>query len=276
MNRQTKLYQQSPISNHPSLISTIQSLTLILVLLLAAAGCNGRQSTWNHIQQTGTLRVGLDPTYPPFEVADADNVWGLDVDLANALAAELGLQAQFVYFGYDGLYDALLTKQVDVLISALVVDESRTRDFAFSEPYFNAGQILIVPESEGKIADMADLNGRIVAVELGSQGHVEALNWQRKVPNLQILPTNSPDDALTAVLEQTAHAALTDAISGRLFLSQHPGLKRLPDPVTVEPFALVVRKEDGQLLQHLNEALETIQNNGQLEMITAQWLDQGN
>lgn len=220
------------------------------------------------------LRVGLDPTYPPFEVADGGgNVSGLDVDLAHALADELGLEVQFSHFGYDGLYDALATGQVDVLISAMVIVPGRTKDFAYSEPYFNAGEILIVPTEDVDISEMADLNGRSLAVELGAQGHVEATQWAKKLPDLTIVPFASPEEVLTAVADNQADAAIIDSISGRLFLRDHPELKRLPEPVTVEPFALVVRVEDELLLQKLDAALDELEQSDQLEAIVRQWLE---
>src|SRR5262245_44631595 len=103
------------------MIAGKRPLFLLLVslspcLFVFLGGCQGREAQrWEQIQENGVLRVGLDPTYPPFETADDGELRGLDVDLARALAAELGLEVQFVYFGYDGLYDALLSNQVDVL-----------------------------------------------------------------------------------------------------------------------------------------------------------------
>lgn len=247
---------------------------ILLIFLFFAVGCHAEDESWVRIQESGVLRVGLDPTFPPFENVDESGLHGFDIDLANEIAANLGLQTEFVLFGYDGLYDALGTGQVDVLISALVIIPERMRDFAYSEPYFNAGEILIVQESDDAIAEMADLNGRSLSVELGTQGHVAATTWQRKLNNLTVLPFNTPEEAITAVSDTTADATLIDAISGRLFLSSTPGLKRLPDPVTVEPFAIVVRIDDTQLLENLNNSLEKIQASGELESITARWLDQ--
>jgi len=244
---------------------------LIFMLLLVA--CQG-EGTWQRITQTGVIKVGLDPTYPPFEMADGVPRQGLDVDLARALAADLDVEAEFVHFGYDGLYDALLTEQVDVLISALVITPERMRDFAYSDPYFNAGEVLIVPKTETGITGMETLHGRILAVELGAQGHVEATTWARKLPDLVVQPYNSPDEALTAVADNLADAALIDSISGRLFIKNHPeaNLKRLPDPVTVEPYALVVRSKDKQLLENLNESLHRLESSGQLQEIISRWL----
>ena len=247
---------------------------ILLILLFVATGCQAEDATWARIQESRTMRVGLDPTYPPFENIDESGLHGFDVDLANAIAADLGLQTEFVLFGYDGLYDALGTEQVDVLISALVIIPERMRDFAYSETYFNAGEILIVRADDSSIKEMADLNGRSLSVELGTQGHVTATTWQRKLNNLTVLPFNTAEEAITAVSDTTTDAALIDAISGRLFLNGTPNLKRLPDPVTVEPFAIVVRIEDTQLLENLNNSLKQMQANGELETLSARWLDQ--
>ncbi len=245
----------------------------IFGMMLWLSGCANADSSWERVQAAGVLRVGLDPTYPPFEVDEGGNLVGLDIDLANAIANDLGLDVQFVYFGYDGLYDALATEQVDVLISALVIIPERTRDFSYSEPYFNAGEILIVPADNGTIETMADLGGQTVAVELGSLGHVEATEWAKRVADLEILTFATADEAITAVQEFTAHAALVDAINGRLFLRTHDNLKRLPESVTVEPFALVVRSENEQLLDVLNQSLATLQQSGQLDQIESRWLN---
>ena len=246
----------------------------LLILIFLQMGCQPADSSWERVQAAGVLRVGLDPTYPPFEVADENGVFGFDVDLAQAIADNLGLEVQFVYFGYDGLYDALGTNQVDVLISALVIIPERTRDFAYSDSYFNAGEILIVPADNISIDTMADLDGRLLAVELGTLGHVEATEWAKRLANLEIRPYPTADEALTAVQQGNADAALADAISGRLFLQQTSGLKRLPQSVTVEPFAFVVRNEDEQLLDILNQSLANLQQSGQLDQIEEVWFTQ--
>jgi len=245
---------------------------IIGVLLTLLVACRSQADAWSHIQQTGILKVGLDPTYPPFEAANENGLYGLDVDLANALAADLGLQTEFVLFGYDGLYDALATGQVDVLMSALVVAPERTEDFAYSEPYFNAGEILIVRQDETEIAGMADLENQKLAVELGALGHVEATNWAKEIPTLTVIPYPTADEAMTAVADGAADAALVDAISGRLFIQQTPALKRLAEPVTVEPFAIVTRIDDRRLRAQINNSLANLEKNNKLDEIISHWV----
>ncbi len=249
------------------------SLVVLLLLLILPAACQSEEGAWPRIEREGVLRVGLDPTFPPFEVTREQGVEGVDVDLAHALADEMGLEVAFVYFGYDGLYDALDTEQVDVLISALVIVPGRTRDFAYSEPYFNAGEILVVP-SGSPVVEMADLNGRRLAVELGAQGHVEATQWAKRLPGLTVIPFTGADEALTTVAEGEADAALVDGVSGRLYLKERPdsGLAHTEEPVTVEPYAMVVRIEDEVLLGRLDDALRSLKSSGELDKLIAGWL----
>ncbi len=252
--------------------SYIYKLFCLIGLLLLLNACQNDNETWERIETTGILRVGLDPTYPPFEATDGTSLFGFDIDLADALAAELGLTTEYVLFGYDGLYDALGTGQVDVLISGMVIVPERTKYFTYSEPYFNAGEVLIVRSDVDDVQEMVDLNGRLLSVELGAQGHVEAITWARRLTDLTVVPYTSPDEALTAVLTGEADAALVDSINGRLFLMNEPGLKRVETAVTVEPFALVVRTEDELLLENLNQSLANLEESGQLEQIITKWL----
>ena len=251
----------------------LRVLSIVFLLLSFLTACRPGEDTWGQIESSGVLRIGVDPTFPPFAAAEEAEAWGLDIDLARALAAELGLKPQFTYFGYDGLYDALGTRQVDVLISALVIAPERTADVAYTNSYFDAGQVLVVPDGS-PIMDEADLDGRTLAVELGALGHVAAQAWQRSQPGVVVATYGSVDEALAAVAEGTADAALVDGVSGRLYLGEHAdsGLLRLDPPIIPEPYAMAVRIGERTLHRHLNEALDGLARSGRLEEITHEWL----
>ena len=248
-------------------------IRLVTLLLLFLPACRPGEDTWEQIEAGGVLRIGVDPTFPPFAAAEEAEAWGLDIDLARALAAELGLEPQFTYFGYDGLYDALATRQVDVLISALVVAPERTADVAYTDSYFDAGQVLIVPDGSA-ITGEGDLSGRTLAVELGALGHVAAQSWQRRWPELVVMTHGSVDEALAAVAGGVADAALVDGVGGRLYLREHTtsGLMRLDPPIVPEPYAMAVRIGERTLHRRLNEALDELARSGRLEEITNEWL----
>ena len=249
------------------------AIRLVILLLLLLPACRPGEDTWEQIEAGGVLRIGVDPTFPPFAAAEAAEAWGLDIDLGRALAAELGLEPQFTYFGYDGLYDALATRQVDVLISALVVAPERTADVAYTDSYFDAGQVLIVPDGSA-ITGEADLSDRTLAVELGALGHVAAQSWQRRRPELVVMTHGSVDEALAAVAGGAADAALVDGVGGRLYLREYTesGLVRLDPPIVPEPYAMAVRIGERTLHRRLNEALDGLARSGRLEEITHEWL----
>lgn len=248
-------------------------LVALVVLLLAypLSACANRSDAWRRIEDTGVLVFGLDPTYPPFEMAVDDHLSGLDVDLARKIGEDLGLESHFVHFGYDGLYDALFTSQVDALISALVILPERTRDFAYSDPYFNAGQIMVTP-ADRPVANIKGLTGKRLAVELGAQGHVLASTWQRQLAQIEVLTLGTADEAMSAVSTGQADAAVVDAVSGRLHLARSPDLFWNGEYLTDEPYALVVRAEDQQLLDHLNQSLRRLDRSGELDSLVGLWL----
>lgn len=253
------------------------SLLTLLALATTLAGCAVNEDRWDEIAASGVLRIGIDPTYPPFAAAEGNNVVGLDIDLAQALARELGLEPKFVYFGYDGLYDALTTGQVDMLISALVVAPERTKDVAFTPGYFDAGQFLIVPANNNNTQGMADLAGRRLAVEQGALGHVTALEWQRRLPDMTVLPFTSVDEAMDALTAGAADAALVDHVGARLHAANLPAgqsasFQLLPEPVVPEPYVIALRIDDQMLLRELTAGIQKLKDNGELDLIIKRWL----
>jgi ABC-type amino acid transport substrate-binding protein len=202
----------------------------------------------------GELRVGVDASYPPFAVATADDLWGLDIDLGRELAARLDIPVRFVNLGFDGLYDALRTDQVDVLISALLIDPARFGEVRYSPPYFNAGLVLVT--SDARITTMDDLPGRALAYEFGSEADSEARRWLRRIPPFDTLPYELPTHALDAARLGHADAALVDAVSARLYLRAHPGWDAHTHIVTVAPYAIASRANRPDVADAISRVLE--------------------
>ena len=246
-------------------------LTLMLALL---AACSGRPATLDEIEERGVLYIGLDPSYPPFEaLAPGGELFGVDVELGRELAGRLGVESNFVLLSYDGLYHALEVGQVDLLISALVMEPGRLDDVVYSTPYFDAGLALVIPAgSAAEGIEMKNLSGRRVAVEYATEGDVEARRWGRRLGDLDVLPLTTGDEALEAVLSGEADAALVDGISARLYLRENRDLVLAPELVTSLPYGVVVRAEEQSLLRAVNEALEVLAAEGVLEAILARWL----
>jgi len=245
---------------------------LLCGLLLVLAGCRETDPSLGRIQQVGVLRVGLDPSWPPFEYVDQEGeIAGLDVDLARAIGRRLGVDVHLVVSGWEGLYAALAAGQFDVVISALPYDPWRTEEVAYSITYFNAGPV-VVASLDGEVSEERDLDGRVVHVEFGSEGDVQARRLQRKMPELEIVPHDTPQEALEAAVADPGSAAIADAVSARLYIRDDPRLQIVGDPLYDESYVMAVPLEARSLQRAIDQALIEMRESGELGRLLDRWL----
>lgn len=234
-----------------------------------------RDRFWERIQATGQWRVGIDPSFPPFETLDSEGKpLGFDVDLANAIAARWGVRAQLESVGFDGLMDAVWASKVDSAISALPYQPQFSQDLAFSRPYFEAGLVLVTGKTGNAITSPEDLAGRRVAVEWGSEGDVQARELRRRFPELQIEPQETSQAALAAVVDGQADAALVDHISALQFAATDGRVVIAPKPVVSDPYVIVLPRKAPLLQRQVEEALTALEADGTLDRLTDKWFGQ--
>jgi polar amino acid transport system substrate-binding protein len=232
----------------------------------------GKKDIWQSLQRSGVLRICMDASYPPFEDVDAQGRFlGFDVDLAHRLAARWGLQAQFVNIHFDGLYDALLADRCDLLLSALPYDRTMTRDLLYSQSYFNAGQVLLVRSGEDDVQQIADLVGRRVAVELGSEGHHWLREWNRYRPEgIEIVTVREIPELGDVVRRGDAEAAVCDHITA-LGLLQSSSLQIVGAPLSEAPLVAATRRDGAQLATEIDLALKAWRRDGVLDALQQRW-----
>jgi ABC-type amino acid transport substrate-binding protein len=251
-------------------------LALLVVVLgtVGLGGCRERDAYLQRVQQAGVLRVGMDPSWPPFEFIDPESgkIAGLDVDLGRAIGQRLGVEVVFVSSGWEGLHSALRAGQFDAIISALPYDPWRTQGLAYSISYFNAGPVIVVHTGEGAIAQPKDLAGRTVHVEFGSEGDVQARRLQKKIDDLHISPHDTAREALAAAVEDADSAAIVDAISARLFIRDDGRLKIVGKPLYDELYVIAVHPQATSLQEAIDRALINMRERGELEALLDRWL----
>ncbi len=226
-----------------------------------------RDYVWERVVTTGVWRVGLDPSFPPFEdLTDAGEVVGFDVDLARAIARTWGVRVELVSLGYDGLIDAVRTGKVDAAISAIPYDPLLTRDVRFSDPYFDAGWRLVVLR-ESSLRQVEEVAGARVAVEWGSEGDVWARRLRRQYPGMALVLKPSLDEALAALLSGEVDAAILDGVMAR----QHASQLRVVQALSSEPYVIVIPYEAPRLHAQVNAALNALRNTGELATIEERW-----
>ncbi|MCB0213344.1 MAG: amino acid ABC transporter substrate-binding protein [Anaerolineae bacterium] len=226
--------------------------------------------TLAEIRQRGTLRVGLDASFPPFETFNADGqIVGLDVDIAQAVADDLGVELELVNIGFDGLYDALLARRADLVISGLPYDPRWTQDVAYTLNYFNAGQVLVVPQDDSTIQQMEDVAGRTVAVEWGSQADMEGRHLEKEVENVMLQRYPSAAEAIDAVLNNQVDAAIVDGVSA---VGALPRGLQIITYLTDEWYAAAVHIDSHELLDVVNQTFTRLEESGEMATMQTKWL----
>lgn len=214
------------------------------------AGCSGDK-------REKTLVVGMDPSSPPFESLDKEGkLVGVSVELAEALAAELGLKLKIEMMEFDDLRPALKDRRVDVVISSMTITPERAKEVDFSEPYVKTGLALLV-NKHAEVKGVADLNakGRIVVVRRGMSSDDKALH-EEIFPGATISHADEDVDCVTQVITGEADAFLYDQTALCIYYEQTKAVTQLLlKPVKAENWGIAVRKGNTELLGKVNAFL---------------------
>jgi ABC-type amino acid transport substrate-binding protein len=231
-----------------------------------------QDGTWAAMQTRKTWRVGMDPSFPPFEHLDETGAAvGYDVDLARAIAEDWGLQAEIVAVGYDSLADALAAGRIDSIVSAFPYDPRLTRDLWFSAPYFDAG-LRVVTRAGSPITSTASLSNSIVAVEWGSMGDMIGRRLQREGSSLKTTPYSTPDEAVDALQNDLSVDALfIDQVSLRQAQGRGLAIVAVGPPLESNPYVIAAPLRAFDLQEHIAATLERLANDGTLAEIEARW-----
>ncbi len=249
------------------------ALLAYAVLTTTGIGARGSDPVWSRIQRERVLRVGMDASYPPFEVIGEGGAFeGFDVDLAGMMAEAWDVDLQLVNVHFDGLYDALATGKFDLIISAVPYDRTMTRDVLYSDPYFRCGQVVLARQSEGNIASVSDLAGRTVLVELGSGAHslMRRLTVEKGL-TVTLRTAREPDEITAAMNDATVDAVVCDRVQALGYLRQSPDWYEVGDPLTDESYVMAADREASDLIAEINTLLAGWQQDGALGRLQDVW-----
>jgi polar amino acid transport system substrate-binding protein len=237
----------------------------LLLCLTLLVGCKGKddRSTLDIVLERGELIVGLEPEFPPFESRnEKGEIVGFDVDMARELAKDLGVTLRLDANSWDSLPTALATRKVDIIISGMTATEERAKSRSFTEPYFRNALCLLVNAKSG-IDKQADVNGKRLAVKLGTTGDEQAL---RLFPDAKVTRFDEEAACALEVATGRADAFLYDRHSVIRHHKNNPETTRaILDTVTHEPYAMAVRLGETKFVERLNRFLEDFRADGRYQ-----------
>jgi len=223
------------------------------------------------IKSQGKIIIGTEATYPPMEGMDeGGNFVGIDIDIAKEIAFDLGVKPEFRNISWDELFNALLRGEVDMLISAITITPERAEKMAFSDPYFNAGQVVVTTlDKAGDIKGVEDLAGKKLGVQIETTSQNEAQKYTN--PEL-VIPFENNDLAKDELLKGAIDAIIIDYPAAVGMVSKENNLKIIGEPFTQEFYGIAVRKEDEVLLGGINKTIRRLKQENRLEEIKTKWL----
>jgi len=251
-----------------------------LILVVGVMGCsnsggNDKQgkakTTFDQITAKGKIVVGTSADYKPFEYIDQDGkIVGFDVEIMKAVGKELGLKVEFVDTAFDGLIPSLKSKKYDVVVSAMTITEKREKAVDFTQPYFNAGQVIAVMDNDDSIKSPEDLTGKVVGVQLGTTGDLKASEME----NLkEIKRYEKMTQAYIELKNGRIDAVVNDLPVTAAYIMENPDVKIVGKPFTDENYGIAVREGDDKLEKEINGAITKLKENGTYDEIYNKWFE---
>ena len=252
-------------------------LVAMLLVVTSITGCGSKSASAKDgdslTLKSGKLSVGLEIGYPPMEYFDEDGATaiGFDVELAQALADEMGLELELVDTAWDGIFAGLDADKYDVVISTVSYTEDRDANYKLSKPYIANAPVLVVPQ-DSDIASIEDLSGKTVAVQMETTADYIIQDYVAGGLDTDLRQYEKVINAFDELKAGRADAVCTDSVVAAYYLgdvaSNYKTVWQAPD---AEPIVMCLKKENTELCAELEKALDALKENGKLEEIAVKY-----
>lgn len=252
-------------------IASVIIMISTVSVLLSGCGAKSSKDQLAQIKEKGEMVVAMEGTWAPWTYHDeSDKLVGFDVEVAEAIAKELGVKATFVEGEWDGLFAGLDNKRYDMVVNGVDVTDERKEKYDFCDPYCFIRTALIVPEDNTDIRTFEDLKGKTTANSINSTYMLLAEEYGATVSGVDSL-----DETMQMVLSGRVDATLNAEVSFYDYIAVHPeaGLKvaTLTDEANLVAIPLRKGEESASLREEINKAIAKLQADGTLAAISQKY-----
>lgn len=258
-------------------IFTILLSAVLALCLFTVAGCDKRP----------VLTMATNAEFAPFEYKEGNKYKGIDIELAQAIADELGYRLVIKNMEFDSVITSVSTGQADIALAALTVSEDRRQHVNFSDSYFEASQYIIVAadddrfssienNAEATAADVEEIiNGLGVSAKIGFQNGTTGQYYAEgdedwEFPGFEDAVTQGYANGAVALADLRLgriNIIVIDEMPARTIVEKNDDVKLIEVPLTEEEYAIGVKKGDAELLSKINDALNKFMEDGTFQSI---------
>ena len=258
------------------IMNTVFILTLV-VSMFSFIGCKKTtekvDNSLSALKERGVFVLGLDDSFPPLGFRNEDNeIVGYDIDLAKEVVKRLGVTFKAQPIDWDAKEMELATGKIDCIWNGLTMTPDREAVLAFTKPYLNNDQILVVRENSG-INALADMKGKTVGIQSGSSAQVAVEGDEEFASSLASKVMFK--DNVTALNDLDiggVDGVVMDSIVANYSIAQSKkAFKVIEDPLAKEAYGIAFRKNDIQLRDEVQKILIEMQNDGTMTAISEKW-----
>lgn len=254
------------------LIKYIVSLSMLVGVLTSVQSVFAQKSL-DEIVESGELVMGTSADFPPFEWVILDgaeaNFVGIDVDLAQLIADEIGVELVIEDTSFDGLIASVSSGRVDMVLAGVTYSEERAEQVDFSEVYYETNSKFVVAlGEEGNYSELQDFANLKIGVQKGT---IQESTLQELLPDAELVSMNKNGDLIEALKAKRVDAVLMDGIVVGEFVNLNSDAIALLDDIQVEEnnegFAVVTAKDNAELMEVINKVITESIESGKLEEI---------
>lgn len=251
---------------------TAKKLTAAALLPLLLACTSVRADLLSDITSRGDLKCAVYSDVPPFSSPDVKTrqLAGMDVDLCQALAQQMGLKLTLVPTSVEARIAVIATGRADVLIANLAYTKTRGNQIQFSDPYYVAKEMLLVKQ-ENADKTLADFKGKRISATKGTTSEQSIHLKGGKAVTFQ-----DAASAFLALEQNKAVGFVTNTMTGIKMISQAKKdgieLAMIKEPMALEPIGIGMKRDEPALLAAVNTGLKTMDDNGTIDKIWDTWI----
>lgn len=249
-----------------SLRNPARRAALALAAVALAAGGVAQARSLEEIRKSGTIVMASEGKFAPFNLVDKGQLTGFEIDVANAVAAKMGLKVEWKMMSFDGLLVGLNQDRWDLVIASHGITEERAKAVTFATPHYCTGGVIV--SRDGAVRSAKDLAGKTVAVQTGTTYYENA----KKLPVKEV--KSFPADSSARAALDTGHvdAWVTDKFVAKESLAATPGTPdKMGDYLFVEKIAAAVAKGNTGLVTEFDKGLAAILADGTYAAISKKY-----